>query len=619
MSNCTLTIIEDSNLKSKFEYIDVGDTTKAILLKPYRDIDMVFRFELNMSEAKEQLKQELITRIKKINQQHQSSIFIFDSSLNIIYHPAFKDDTIKKETQKSTNNLIKKLLENSENGTFEEFVWQDKLSGNLNKKIYYAQKFEPFDWIIASSIDMNNLKEAINLKKDTLKESTVDHIKATVLIFLAFLALSVVGSFIFSKRLGKIFNEYEDNINKQKEKIIHSNELLKTVIDNTEDLVFYKDKDFKYVLCNQSFCDFLGKSEQEILGKDDFELFDEETSNIFKEEDIYIINNLDSIYVENILTDAKGQRLHFYTHKSILQDKDSTISGIVGFSKNFTETQNLINQLSTTNQALEEKVKARTIELEELNKSLENRVNVEVEKNRQKDKIVQNSARQAQMGEMLSMIAHQWRQPLSIISTIAGSLRLEVELETGSKDKMLDELESIESHTQFLSRTINDFRNFFNPNKLKEDISLNTILEKSISIFAKNFETQNIILEKNYDFKSSVNIYSNEVMQVILNLIKNSIDVFKDRDISSPKITINSIEEKDYQIIEIIDNGGGIEESLIEKVFDPYFSTKNEKNGTGLGLYMSKTIIEDHCKGEITVENYKDGCKFNIKFFITKG
>jgi PAS domain S-box-containing protein len=369
-------------------------------------------------------------------------------------------------------------------------------------------------------------------------------------------------------------------------------------------------------LCNDAFCNFLGKKREDVLGKDDFELFKEEDANQFREEELYIVGNHENIYVENLLKDSKGQELLFYTHKSTIKDKNGDIIGIVGFGKNFTETQKLINQLSTTNQALEQKVKERTQELVELNSNLEKRVEQELEKNKEKDKIVQNSIRQAQMGEMLSMIAHQWRQPLSIISTIAGSLRLEVELEAYSKDNMLKELHSIESHTQFLSSTINDFRNFFNPNKLKESTNINDIIEKSITIFDKNIENHNIKMDKNYNIKSNIDTYSNEVMQVILNIIKNAIDVFDEREIKEPTLIINSFEDTKTQYIEIIDNGGGIADDNIDKIFDPYFSTKNEKNGTGLGLYMSKKIIEDHCGGKINVENYNDGCKFVIKFFL---
>ncbi len=276
-------------------------------------------------------------------------------------------------------------------------------------------------------------------------------------------------------------------------------------------------------------------------------------------------------------------------------------------------------KLKNYNDTLSKEVEERTSELnkkseelEELNRTLEERVQREVEENLKKDQLMLRSARQAQMGEMLSMIAHQWRQPLSSISTITGNLMVYLELDNYERDQFLELLGNINDHAQFLSRTINDFRNFFNPNKKKVSVKLEEILEQTINIIGRSLEYKNIHLQREYAFSAPIITYPNEITQVILNILKNAQDVLVEKKIKSPVINIRGYQKDQTQIIEISDNAGGIPEEDLDKIFDPYFSTKDEKTGTGLGLYMSKLIIEKHCKGKLVAKNQKDGACFII-------
>jgi signal transduction histidine kinase len=276
-------------------------------------------------------------------------------------------------------------------------------------------------------------------------------------------------------------------------------------------------------------------------------------------------------------------------------------------------------KLEELSQTLTEKVEDRTAELseksaelEELNQTLEHRVKEEVEASSRKDQIMLQSARQAQMGEMISMIAHQWRQPLSSISTLAGNLLVYLELEQYDKDQFLELLTNISEHAQYLSNTINDFRNFFKPNKNKESVLLDDILEQTINIIGKSLEYKGIALEKDYHFDAPIDTYPNELTQVFLNIIKNSQDVILEKEVKSPTIKIRGYQAEGRQVVQISDNGGGISQENMGKIFEPYFSTKDEKTGTGLGLYMSKLIIEKHCHGDLEVENTEDGAKFSI-------
>jgi len=251
--------------------------------------------------------------------------------------------------------------------------------------------------------------------------------------------------------------------------------------------------------------------------------------------------------------------------------------------------------------------------------SLYTRLVTSIKENRQKDQHLMHNTRLAQMGEMISMIAHQWRQPLSSISAISANTRLKLQLSAfdlstnnGIEKQNLfieDELMRIEGKVQNLSTTIDDFRKFYTPNKKSVSRILDEIIPKSINIIRASLIDNNVEIVEKYNSKDSIEIYDSEIMQVILNIIKNSQENFQEKNIENPNITITT----DARVISIYDNGGGIAEDVIDKIFDPYFSTKDEKNGTGLGLYMSKIIVEDNHLGHLNVDNTGDGICFTIE------
>lgn len=262
-------------------------------------------------------------------------------------------------------------------------------------------------------------------------------------------------------------------------------------------------------------------------------------------------------------------------------------------------------------------LKFREEELQKLNMQLSNRVDEQVEINRRKDVTLFNQSKMAAMGELISMIAHQWRQPLSDLALQVTSLKFKIGMDTLDKSKLEHKLNTMTKVIQHMSATIDDFRNFYKPNKTRESIFLYEILNNSISILMSIILQNNINIVVENDDTIPIYSYKNELIQVCINLMQNSIDVLLEKKISKPKIYIKSmnIDEK-YGAIVIRDNGGGIASEIVENIFSPYFTTKDEHNGTGLGLYMSKIIVEDHCKGEIDVRNHKNGAEFTIKLPI---
>ena len=229
-----------------------------------------------------------------------------------------------------------------------------------------------------------------------------------------------------------------------------------------------------------------------------------------------------------------------------------------------------------------------------------------------KEKSFMIQTRQAQMGEMLSMIAHQWRQPLSIISALMNQVRVRIALEKFTADDIIENYDDIETQVMHLSNTINDFRDFFKPDKKAILTKSSTIISKALSLSEHLLTQSNIQVKIDYIVDSSYMTFEREIEQVIINLISNAKDAILEKKVQAPCITITSNEIKGKAVICIEDNAGGIEDSMIDTLFLPYTSTKMEKHGTGLGLYMCKTIIEEHCHGTITSENTKEGARFTI-------
>ena len=264
------------------------------------------------------------------------------------------------------------------------------------------------------------------------------------------------------------------------------------------------------------------------------------------------------------------------------------------------------------------------LELLEINQTLERRIEEEVSKNREKDQHILQQSRLAQMGEMISMIAHQWRQPLGSISAVSASIKLKTTLNRfdyttlegqAESNRFINEaMSKIESYVQFLTHTIDDFRNFFKPNKQKESVTLSQLVNRTLDIIGKALEINGITINVETHATNEIFTYANEVTQVILNILKNAEDVIKERKIHNAHILITIGREDMWQTISIEDNAGGIAKHILPHIFEPYFSTKSEKNGSGLGLYMSKTIVKEHCGGEILAINTPSGAKFTLKF-----
>ena len=350
----------------------------------------------------------------------------------------------------------------------------------------------------------------------------------------------------------------------------------KQIIEQIHDSVISTDLGGMITNWNSGSEILLGYSSKEVIGK--------HISLVYLDEDLDILGkNITTLmkrgekYTTVRLIAKSGEVLYADLSLSLLKDENDSPVGMVGYSKDITQ-----------------KKKA--------------------------EEMLAQQSRMAQMGEMISMIAHQWRQPLNAISLTASSLKLKFDFGEYNFASQEDfnrcsqdfskGLSQIEEYTGSLSTTIDDFRNFFDRDKVPLFMKLENIVAKALNIIAPSLQTNDITIIEEYNSSQKIEVYENEVMQVILTLLQNAQDNFIERKTKEPSIKIIATDKT----ISVCDNGGGVPKNIVDKIFDPYFSTKQQKNGSGLGLYMSKTIIEQHHKAKLSVKNVDKGACFTVKF-----
>jgi signal transduction histidine kinase len=252
--------------------------------------------------------------------------------------------------------------------------------------------------------------------------------------------------------------------------------------------------------------------------------------------------------------------------------------------------------------------------IQRLNNDLEVKIEEEIEKNRQKDSLLFQQAKLAAMGEMIGNIAHQWRQPLNIISMLFQKVYRQHTNGTLDNTAMEHALSQAMDTITHMSQTIDDFRGHFEPNKEKVHYTLYSVIENAIALVEPSFNLANITVETSVQSDIELYGFPEDLKQVLLNLVNNAKDAIASNGVSSGAIRLEAdcSEDKTQALIRIYDNGGGIDLQYIDKIFEPYFTTKHKSQGTGIGLYMSKRIVEEHLGGSIRAHNDAEGALFTI-------
>lgn len=336
----------------------------------------------------------------------------------------------------------------------------------------------------------------------------------------------------------------------------------------------------------------------------------------------------DAIGMETIPLNAIAPISGFFTYGEFYTDSQNWQSSLLNETMTFlvlseSETKSLSSKPQIpikakewsliTFSALSHLVSKTTDELQALNAKLQQRIETQISDSRTKDEIMISQARMAIMGEMIGMIAHQWRQPITVIGMVTNNAILDIQMGDFHVDRMLDDLALVDKQVHFLSQTIDDFRNFFRPNKLPQQFTFFDITNEIKTIMGKSFENNNIEIIFSGEMNIFMQTYKNELLQVFLNIFSNSRDAFLEHHTQEAAITCNCENREESILFLIKDNAGGIPKTIQNRIFEPYFSTKGEKNGTGLGLYMSSIIIEKHLKGNIRVCSHDDSTTFAIQ------
>jgi signal transduction histidine kinase len=277
--------------------------------------------------------------------------------------------------------------------------------------------------------------------------------------------------------------------------------------------------------------------------------------------------------------------------------------------------------ISQKDQKLREEREERDRLLEDANAKLQLRVEQEIDRRlaqerelNEKERLLTHQSKLAGMGEMIGNIGHQWRQPLTQLSSILISLDLRHEQGKLSSEMMKEKMLEANQQIQFMSNTIDDFRTFFSPDKKEESYHISVSITNVQRLLSASLKNKAVKLQVEVEDDFVLTGYPNELAQALMNIVSNAKDILSAREVKNARIQLRAFERGGKKTITIQDNAGGIRTEHIDKVFEPYFSTKHAASGTGVGLYMTKVILEKHNRGRITVQNTQEGALFTIIF-----
>jgi PAS domain S-box-containing protein len=385
----------------------------------------------------------------------------------------------------------------------------------------------------------------------------------------------------------------------EQEKIIHAKQEWAHTFDAVSDLIFIVDNDLKFLRVNRAMAEYCGCRPEELVGRKCFEVIHGTKSACANCLHAKVIE-LGEPQTAEFTVEKSGEIFEVTT--SPMFNTDGQITATVHVARDITEKRRH-----------EELLAAQQKQLEEINNTLESRISEAVAEQRKKDDILIQQSRLTAMGEMISNIAHQRRQPLNNIGLIVQNLQLAFK----SNDLLVEELDEgvaeIMKVLQQISETIDDFRNFFSHEEKPSSFIVNELVSRSLSFVEPSLKRKGILIELDEQPDIVVSGYPNEYMQAFLNVMLNARDALLDHQVSWPLISIRISGENGRSIVTVSDNGGGIREDILPKIFDPYFTTKHQSTGVGLGLYMAKMIIEKKMHGTLTARNLDGGAEFRIE------
>lgn len=476
---------------------------------------------------------------------------------------------------------IKKAATSEQNGSFVKYRWYFPGTKKMGDKISFVRYFGPYDWIIGSGEYLETIEDAIKKK-----------------------AISDVSQMRFGKDgYSSIYNADGTIVNIPTAKYLSGQNIYSLSNEEKE-----RARDIVDILIKQAKkgggfyrYEWIKPSTGVITSKIAY-------AEEFKEWNWVVASG---IYMDDIEKDAEERKRYI---KLRYDEKMNAIFYIFAAAVLFSSIILIILNVSFSRilQSYKSKLEQRNIELESVNANLEIRIAQEVKKSEEKQFLLIKQSRLAAMGEMIGNIAHQWRQPLNALGLIVQDFKMAYEYGELNEKYIDEEVGKAKAIIKYMSKTIDDFRNFFAPNKQKEEFSISEKIESALNFISPSLSNGGINIEVHIKEDKLFFGYPNEFVQVILNVISNAKDAIVGNKVVNGSIAVNVYLIENRCAVEITDNGGGIKDEIIDKVFDPYFTTKDKSKGTGIGLYMSKVIVEDNMGGEIKIESSGENTKVTI-------
>ena len=543
------------------EYLDVVEDQ----IKSY----VIERFE-NITNGKNNYL--FFLDIHNINGGEKFATFLLNSNKPEIVGTTI-DDSVKDEKGKF---YMKEFLSSLKKDG-EAFVkyWYKKPNINESKpKLSYIYLQKDWNWIIGSGFYYDDLEKKIANMELTLHAHTKDVINKAFIWIIVLSFIIILIAILVSIRIDKTIKQYTDEIVQKKFELELAQEVAKIgswSLNLKTNEVAWSDEMYN-----------IFEIDKEKL-KPSYEVF---LSRVHPEDRAKVNDN----YIKSL----KDKQTYHIVHRLLMDEgriKWIDEKGQTVFDEN--------------NQAIISSGTARDI-----TKEYEQQENSKMQ-----EKILYEQEKLASMGEMIGNIAHQWRQPLSVISTSTSGMQIEKEMNTLSDEKFDNYTNGILKNTDFLSNTIDTFRNYIKEKKEKKEVILQDRIYNAVSIVESTLKNNHIEMINNIDKCEpiAITMVVGELSQVLINLVSNAKDVLIQNDIENKVLKIDLRKEDDKAIITVEDNGGGIEADILPKIFNPYFSTKHQSQGTGLGLHMSKEIVEKHLNGTLSARNGKDGAIFIIE------
>ena len=441
-------------------------------------------------------------------------------------------------------------------------------------KLWFVKPFDKWNWVITTGFYLSEIEPLIKEKEVYLEKKYTDYLNtiivSSIIVTISLLFISIYIAKILEENFLRYKNKLEEEITeniKQKNILEEAHEVAyigawELQIENMQ-LDLSKQALMIAELEKENKNMYFNSLEDLIIKSDWQDFYDAVEKTIKTGEELKSVHRILA---------SSGQIKWIHCRGKLNKEKNL----ILGIIQDITETKNL-----------------------------------EREKQRQEELLYQQS-KMAAMGEMIGNIAHQWRQPLSSISISASGAKFQKEMGILTDDIFYNLMDTINNKTQYLSQTIDDFRNFYKPDKTKNIFTTKSIYEKTIKLVSTQFLSKQIQINDNIQ---DIQVFSieNELIQVLINVLNNVQDAFEKKEYKEKFVSIDMYTKDTKVYIEILDNAGGVPEKIIDRIFEPYFTTKHKSQGTGIGLYMSEEIINKHLGGDIYVEN-KEFTHKNIKY-----